>query len=34
MYIDNSNQNLKILISEKNGDRDINNLIESNLKII
>ena len=32
MYIDSSNQNLKILISEKNGDRDINNLIESNLK--
>ena len=32
MYIDVSNQNLKILISEKSGDRDINNLIESNLK--
>ena len=32
MYIDNSNQNLKVLISEKSGDRDINNLIESNLK--
>ena len=32
MYVDNFYQNLKILISEKNGDRDINNLIESNLK--
>lgn len=32
MYIDNKNYNLKILISEKKGDREINNLIETNLK--
>ncbi len=32
MYVENSNQSIKILINGKGGDRDINNLIESNLE--
>ena len=32
MYVENSNQSIKILINGKGGDRDTNNLIESNLK--